>query len=121
MIPAYHELFKRGFALSVECWKERKLIGGIYGVYVNNHFSAESMFGLETDVSKLCLLKLIKMLQNKGLEWMDIQMVTPVTQQFGGKYVSRQQFNRMLAKAAKKPANLGGGFDPADWGWPQSS
>jgi len=96
MIPAY--------AASLECWNGDKLIGGIYGVKIGRYFSAESMFGRETNVSKLCLLHLVEYLRAEKLEWMDIQMVTSVTHQFGGRYVDKKEFIRMLAKAVKYSA-----------------
>lgn len=92
MMKAYIKLNQLGYAMSVECWKESNLVGGIYGVKVKNVFSAESMFGLESNVSKLCLLELINILRDDGFTWLDIQMVTPTLSALGGKYISRDEF-----------------------------
>jgi leucyl/phenylalanyl-tRNA---protein transferase len=96
---AYVRFHQAGFAHSVECWKDQKLVGGIYGVFVDGLFSGESMFYKEANASKLSLLYLVEHLKTKGLTWMDIQMVTPVTEKLGGKYVSRKHFLSKLEKS----------------------
>jgi Leu/Phe-tRNA-protein transferase len=37
-----------------------------------------------------------------GLKWMDIQMLTPVTEQMGGHYISRRDFLLRLREEHKK-------------------
>ena len=54
------------------------------------------MFHRLPNVSKLAFLFLVQHLQSRGLEWMDIQMVTPVTENLGGKYISRDDFLKRL-------------------------
>ncbi|MCX7978028.1 MAG: hypothetical protein N2578_03405, partial [Bdellovibrionaceae bacterium] len=86
------------YAQSVEVWRGELLIGGLYGVYVNGVFSGESMFHREPGASKLALIKTVSILRQAGLEWMDIQMVTPLLAQFGGRLIPREQFlKRVLA------------------------
>jgi leucyl/phenylalanyl-tRNA--protein transferase len=82
------------------------LIGGLYGVYVGGVFSGESMFFKTSNASKHCLYHLIEALRNSGLQWMDIQMVTPVSESVGGKYISREDFQARLKKAHAKPPEL---------------
>jgi len=94
---AYTELFRAGYVLSLECWRpglenQAELIGGIYGVMLDGHFSGESMFFREPNASKLALWQLVEYLRERGHQWMDIQMVTPVLEAFGGKYISREEF-----------------------------
>jgi len=96
VIQGYRQLFSAGFVRSLEAWQNGELIGGLYGVDVNGLFSAESMFFRKPNVSKLCLWKMIETLQKEGRSWMDIQMVTPVSEQLGGKYISRADFLRRL-------------------------
>ncbi len=98
---AYKELYDEGHILCIECYKknskdEETLVGGLYGVLVAGVFSGESMFGLESNVSKLCVIEVTKRLQGIGLEWMDIQMVTPVLESLGGKYISREEYKQRL-------------------------
>jgi leucyl/phenylalanyl-tRNA--protein transferase len=104
MFDAYEEFHRDGFAHSIECWREEKLVGGLYGVFVRGVFSGESMFHAEPNTSKLCLLNMARRLQAEGLHWMDIQMITPVTEQLGGHYISRRDFLiRLEAEHAKAP------------------
>jgi len=99
LIQGYTELFAGGWAHSVECYSSGTLTGGLYGVFINGVFSGESMFFRERDASKLCLLALIEELAAAGLRWMDIQMVTPVTEQFGGRYIPRSEYLDRLEAA----------------------
>lgn len=96
IIKGYEKLFKAGLAYSVEVWNKDKLVGGLYGVSMGNFFSGESMFSKETNASKFGLLSLIHHLQGKGIKWLDTQMVTPVVEQFGGKYIAREEFVERL-------------------------
>jgi leucyl/phenylalanyl-tRNA---protein transferase len=98
---AYKELHEAGYALSIEAWIDKTLVGGIYGVFVAGVFSAESMFGLKSDVSKLCVLAMTERLKNAGLTWMDIQMVTQVTGSLGGEPVARADYLKMLKQSHK--------------------
>jgi leucyl/phenylalanyl-tRNA--protein transferase len=88
----YNLLNQSGYALSLEVWRDEKLLGGIYGVESDKYFSSESMFHLEDNISKLALYELIIYLQTRGHKWLDIQMVTEVCESFGGKYISKLEF-----------------------------
>ncbi len=99
MQQAYGHFFQAGYVLSLECWENEELVGGIYGVDVNGVFSGESMFYRKPNASKMCLWKMIQHLQEKGRTWMDIQMVTPVTEAMGGKYIPREEFLQRLKGA----------------------
>ena len=102
MIPAYNKLHELGYAHSFECWHGERLVGGMYGIYVNGVFSGESMFFRESNASKFCLIKAIEFLRKRGYEWMDIQMVTPSLAAFGGKYISRDEFLQRLKTASRQ-------------------
>ncbi len=102
MIEAYTELHYAGHAYSVESWYENELVGGIYGVTINGFISAESMFYRESNASKIALLALLHHLHSKGIDWIDTQMITPVTADFGGKEISRKDFIEMLKMAITK-------------------
>lgn len=103
LIPAYIRFHEAGYAHSIECWRGRELVGGLYGVFIDGVFSGESMFHHESNTSKLCVLEMAACLQQKGLEWMDTQMVTPVTEALGGRYITRTAFlDRIDAAHAKQ-------------------
>lgn len=93
---AYIRLHEKGLAHSLECWQGKQLVGGIYGVQSKRYFSAESMFYNIPNASKACFVKLVEHLENLGFQWMDIQMLTPVTSQLGGRYVPREEFLRRI-------------------------
>jgi len=96
IIQAYINLFNIGKAYSVEVWREEQLVGGLYGVVMGTFISGESMFTLEDNASKQGLYTLIHHLHEKGIEWLDTQMVTEVVRHFGGRYIPRPDFIEKL-------------------------
>lgn len=99
MVKAYNEFHQAGYAHSVECWEDGRLVGGLYGVYVAGVFAGESMFFAKPNTSKICLFHLIETLQSQGHEWMDTQMVTDNLRDWGGLYVTRDEFLSRLEQA----------------------
>lgn len=98
IIQAYVSLFNEGLAWCAECYDGKKLIGGVYGVKMGAFISGESMFFKKDNASKLAFWFAMRELQNQGYQWIDIQMLTSVTQGFGGKYIARKEFlNRLKA------------------------
>ncbi|MBV9960377.1 MAG: leucyl/phenylalanyl-tRNA--protein transferase [Acidobacteria bacterium] len=106
MIRAYTELHAAGHAHSVEAWEDERLVGGLYGVDAGGAFAGESMFFLKPNASKLALLHLIEHLQTRGLDWLDIQVMTPHMQVFGAKEISRRDFLKRLDKSLKSGLKL---------------
>jgi leucyl/phenylalanyl-tRNA--protein transferase len=104
MLEAYVEFHHLGYAHSVECWREDQLVGGVYGVFVAGVFGGESMFHFEPNASKVALVALIQSLIAQGFDWMDIQMVTPLLEAMGGKYIPRSEYiaRLELSKARKR-------------------
>ena len=92
MIDGYRELHRRGIAHSIEVWDGARLVGGVYGVDAGGAFAAESMFHLESYASKIALLHLIDHLEGRGLEWLDIQVMTPHMEKMGAIEISRNDF-----------------------------
>ena len=101
MIDAYCELHRQGHAHSVEVWEGTDLVGGLYGVDACGSFSGESMFSLQSNASKLALLFLIEHLKERGLDWIDIQMVTPHLEALGAKTISRADYLERLTATQK--------------------
>lgn len=106
MRQAYVHLYRLGRAHSVEVWAEGRLIGGIYGVDAGGAFAGESMFHLEPNASKLALLHLIGHLRQAGLDWLDIQVLTPHLQALGAKVISRDSFLDRLSRTRARGLNL---------------
>ena len=96
MKEAYINLFNKGFALSVEVYKESKLVGGLYGVKIGRCFFGESMFSIETNASKVALISICKKLEWENYLFLDCQMHTNHLESMGGKFVSWGEFKSML-------------------------
>lgn len=101
IIDAYIRLYREGYAYSIETYKEDRLVGGVYGVCINRFYSGESMFHLEENASKVALVSLLYMLNQRGIGWIDTQMITPVVQSLGGFEVPRETFLKMLHVALR--------------------
>ncbi|HYP02153.1 MAG TPA: leucyl/phenylalanyl-tRNA--protein transferase [Pyrinomonadaceae bacterium] len=108
MFRAYCELHELGHAHSVEAWEGDALVGGLYGVDAGGAFAGESMFFLRPNASKLALLRLIEHLQSRGLDWLDIQVMTPHMQALGARIVTRDEFLERLAAARARNLKLFG-------------
>jgi len=102
MILSYEKFHAANYAHSLEVWEGEELIGGIYGVFVNNIFSAESMFYKKSNASKWALWQLVNHLQSLGIEWIDVQMVTPITESFGAQLISQNDFLLKLHESQKR-------------------
>ena len=98
-IAAYTRLHQRGHAHSLECWQEGRLVGGIYGVAIGGFFAGESMFRRVSNASKVALASLVARLRERGFMLVDVQMLTPITRQFGGVEIPRPEYLNRLAQA----------------------
>lgn len=105
MIKAYTELHRLGYASSVEVWetsameggnKERRLVGGLYGVTMRKAFFGESMFSLVPNASKLALIYLAKTLLAQGWHFIDCQFETPLFRSMGGKHIHYDTYMQIL-------------------------
>lgn len=96
MKQAYINLFYKGFASSVEVYKDDKLVGGLYGVNIGRCFFGESMFSRETNASKVALISICKRLEEENYLFLDCQMHTNHLESMGGKFVSWEEFKGML-------------------------
>jgi leucyl/phenylalanyl-tRNA---protein transferase len=106
LMKAYQDLHHLGYAHSVEVWDQGALVGGIYGVEVDGYFSAESMFHLAPNASKIALFHLIDHLRAGGLDWFDIQVMTPHMAAIGAVILSRKGFLDRLAKTRARGLKL---------------
>ncbi|MDX6694438.1 MAG: leucyl/phenylalanyl-tRNA---protein transferase [Blastocatellia bacterium] len=108
IVRAYGELHQLGHAHSVEAWEDDMLAGGLYGVEVDGAFGGESMFYKRPNASKLALLFLIERLQARGLDWMDVQMMTPHMAALGARLIKREEFLEKLAETRARGLKLFG-------------
>ncbi|MCX6163815.1 MAG: leucyl/phenylalanyl-tRNA--protein transferase [Ignavibacteriae bacterium] len=101
IIDVYTELHKQGYAHSVEAWKNGKLAGGLYGVALRGAFFGESMFHIEPNASKICVVKLYELLKKNRYKLFDIQMLTPVFKSFGAILTSKADYHKELKEAMR--------------------
>lgn len=107
LIAAYVALHQLGYAHSVECWREDRLVGGLYGVALGGLFAGESMFHRERDASKVALVHLVERLRRGGFVLLDSQyIVGDHMRQFGAIEISRAEYHRRLRAALRVPARF---------------
>jgi leucyl/phenylalanyl-tRNA--protein transferase len=99
IIAAYTTLHELGFAHSVECWRDGRLVGGLYGVTARGLYAGESMFSRERDASKVALVHLVERLRRGGFQLLDVQFMTDHLRRFGAVEISRRQYRRRLRGA----------------------
>ena len=99
MIAAYCDLNRLGYAKSVEVWnKEDKLVGGLYGVDLEDKkiFCGESMFSTERNTSKLAFIYWVKKLALMNYKLLDCQMYTSHLASLGAIEIDRDDFLKYL-------------------------
>ncbi len=102
MKVAYSTLHDLGYAHSVECWQDDKLIGGLYGVALDRVFFGESMFTIMPNGSKIALASLVRHLTQRQCKLIDCQMTTDHLLQYGAREISGRDFRRHLKEYISK-------------------
>ena len=98
MEEAYHRLHQKGFAVSVEIFEDDVLAGGFYGVSIGKCFFGESMFSEKENGSKTALIAFAQLLEKNGFLFIDCQFHTEHLESMGGRYISWEEYDRMLAE-----------------------
>lgn len=98
MEEAYHRLHQKGFAVSVEIFEDDVLAGGFYGVSIGKCFFGESMFSEKENGSKTALIAFAQLLEKNGFLFIDCQFYTEHLESMGGRYISWEEYDRMLAE-----------------------
>ncbi len=93
---AYTHLHKTGYALSAESWLNGALVGGLYGVLLDNVFFGESMFSHVSNASKYAFINLVEVLVGKGVQLIDCQLYTKHLESLGARMISRADFKKYL-------------------------
>lgn len=110
LLRAYLELFERGFAHSIEAWRDGVLVGGLYGVHIGSAFFGESMFSRPalggTDASKVCLVHLVERLQRSGFLLLDTQLVNDHIARLGGIEIDSSEYDRRLVDALARTSEF---------------
>lgn len=104
ILRLYIALAASGHAHSVECWRDGRLVGGLYGIKLGAAFFGESMFSCERDASKVALVKLVETLKHGGFALLDTQFITPHLAGFGAVEVPRDRYLTQLENALSREA-----------------
>ncbi len=104
---AYVRLHRQGLAHSAEAWDGETLVGGLYGVSLGGAFFGESMFAHEPDASKIAFVRLVRQLEEWGIDLIDCQVHTDHLEKFGALAWSRARYLRALGAALERPTRQG--------------
>jgi len=94
MEEAYINLHKLGYATSIEVWQNNELIGGLYGVEVNDVFCGESMFSKVSNASKIAFIYLVQL---KKYKLLDCQVYNDHLASLGAREITRNHFLKILS------------------------
>ena len=93
MEQAYINLHRKGIAKSIEVWFNNELVGGLYGLEINEIFCGESMFSRVSNTSKLAFVYLA---QQKNYQLIDCQVYNHHLASLGAKEIDRDLFLEIL-------------------------
>ena len=96
MEEAYCLLHQAGHAASLEAYQDGQLAGGLYGVVLGRCFFGESMFSEMENGSKLALIALARLLEQRGFLFIDCQFHTEHLESMGGRYISWEEYDKLL-------------------------
>lgn len=96
MKKAYQEHFLNSGIFCIGIYEDEELLGGIYAVDSGNYFSAESMFFKRDNLSKLAFMHLVNEAVSRSMDFIDLQMLTPISEAMGGVYISRDEFLKRI-------------------------
>jgi len=96
MKNAYAQLHELGFAHSVECWQEDKLVGGLYGIALGQCFFGESMFSRADNASKVAITSLAHTLDQWGFKLIDCQVSSEHLYTLGAEDIPQEDFLTLL-------------------------
>ena len=93
MEKAYIKLHSLGIAHSVEVWQKDELVGGLYGIRINDVFCGESMFSKVSNASKAALIWLCT---KNNYTLIDCQLPNPHLISMGAEMISRNAYLNIL-------------------------
>ncbi len=98
MVEAYIRLHEEGYAESVEVWQEDVLVGGLYGINLQDKkvFCGESMFSKVSNASKVALITLARKLQSQDYKLIDCQVYNEHLDSMGAREIPREKFLEYL-------------------------
>ena len=96
LMKSFIDLHKMGKAISVEVWEDDDIVGGLYGLDLDDIFCGESMFSKSSNASKIALYYLTKELRKNNYRFIDCQVPSEHLKSLGGEVISRSNFLDLL-------------------------
>lgn len=113
------DLFRMGFAHSIEIWDGDQLVGGLYGISLGRAFFGESMVSRARDASKVAMAWLVARLKLGGFTLLDCQFMTEHLASLGAIEIPRNAYVGLLssaiAGAVGAGASVGGAASAGDF------
>ena len=107
MQDAYCHLHELGYAHSVECRQDKRLVGGLYGVSLGGVFFGESMFSQVANSSKIALAGLVSRLKEWNFDFIDCQVKTDHLISLGAREIPGPIFLNRLAASMRRASTTG--------------
>jgi len=104
MLSVYCELHDKGFAHSIECWHQNKLVGGMYGLILGDIFFGESMFSKKKDASKVAMFHLCTSIKPFLI---DAQVYSDHLETLGAEEIDRSNFTDIIRARLDHQLNIG--------------
>ena len=95
-IKAYTLMHNLEFANSIEVYLDGELVGGLYGLIINDIFCGESMFSLVNDASKVAFFYLCNWAKENGIKIIDCQVYNKHLESLGAYEISREEYFKIL-------------------------
>ena len=96
IVEGYTELFRLGYCHCFETYLDDELVGGMYGIQIGRFFAAESSFFRVPAASKAAMCTMVEYLKSQNISWFDCQVLTPFSESFGAREISRDEYMGLL-------------------------
>lgn len=96
IIDAYTELHQKGFAHCAAVYQDGEMVGGLYGIKINDVFCGESMFSKVSNASKYAFISYVQVLAAEGISLIDCQVHNSHLESLGATMIPRKDFLRYL-------------------------
>lgn len=95
LIKSFCELHEMGYAKSIEVWQNEELVGGFYGIIIQNVFCGESMFSKVSNASKAGFITFVNQYKTQ-FELIDCQIHSEHLESLGAKMISKNEYLSIL-------------------------
>jgi leucyl/phenylalanyl-tRNA--protein transferase len=101
-IRVFKTMEESGHVQSVEVWKDKKLVGGLFGVAIGRVFFGEYICSNVKYASEFALISLVKKLKEKDFKLIDLHKDTNETIDIGLSEISRNEYLALVKEYTLK-------------------